>query len=423
MINERSLRAIDGLRDGPDYVRPYEGVYSFATIPSMVRQAFGDRRVASGLVTQLIGPLAGEFDRVVLCLVDGFGWRFLEQFEGRYPFLHRLVTEGYVTKLEAQFPSTTTAHVTTLHSDMPVAEHGLYEWLSYDPTVDRIICPLRFSYAGDDEEAGNLLAGGIQPEAVLPRGRHYTALAELGVSSRLFQSRVFTPSPYMHVAGSDVEAIPTDGPADGARQLAEAVLAERGRGFFFLYAGELDSAAHRHGIGSPQFVTAADEVMSALEALHGQLAGKAASTLLLVTADHGLVESRIDRLVRLEEAAPELGDWMRRSRDGWRLAPAGSGRDLFLHVEDAHLEAAVALLADRLAGVAEVRPTRDLISEGYFRGEASARFRSGMADLAVLPRRLDLVWWNEGGRFRKIPGHHGGLSPEEMEIPLLASAY
>jgi hypothetical protein len=422
VINQRSLTEVDGLRDGPDYVRPYRGPYSFASIPALIRELFGDQAGPAGLAEQLIGPLAREYDKVVLCLVDGLGWRFLDQLGERYPFLDRLLAEGYTTKLESQFPSTTTVHVTTLHTGLPVAGHGLYEWFCLEPAVDRIINPLSFSYAGDTQP-GTLLAAGVRPEAVLPRGRHYTALAELGISSTLFQSRAFTPSPYMYVAGSDVEAVPTDGPADGVRQLADAVLAERGRGFFYLYAGEIDTAAHRFGIGSPEFTSAADEVLAALETLHGELSGKVANTLLLLTADHGLVESSIERLVRLEQVAPELGAWIRRSRDGQRLAPAGSARDLFLHVEDAHVEAAVALLADRLAGVAEVRPCRDLISEGYFRGEPTARFLSRVAEVAVLPRRADLVWWNEGGRFSRIPGHHGGLSPEEMEIPLLALAY
>lgn len=414
------MSVIEGLRVGLDYVRPYPGVYSFASIPSLCRELLGDRG-RSDLAEQLVGPLAAEYDKVVLCLVDGFGWRFLQEFEGRYPFLDRMMTEGYVTKLEAQFPSTTTAHVTTLHTNLPVADHGLYEWLFYDPTVDRVICALKYAYAGDDEEPGNLLAAGIRPDAILPLGRHYTALAELGVTSRLFQSRAFTPSPYMYVAGENVEAIPTDGPAEGASRLAEAVLAERGRGFFFLYAGELDSAAHRHGPGSAQFAAAADLVMSTLEGLYAQLAGNAPRTLLLVTADHGLVDSRIDRLVRLEQTAPEIGDWMRRSRDGTRLAQAGSGRDLFLHIEDSRLEQAMELLAGRLAGIAEVRATRDMIAEGFFRGEPGPRLLSRVGNLAILPRRLDLVWWNEGGRFPKIPGHHGGLSADEMEIPLLAS--
>ena len=57
--------------------------------------------------------VSGQYDAVVLFLVDGFGWRFFEKFQGM-PFLRRLTRSGTVEKLTAQFPSTTAAHVTTI---------------------------------------------------------------------------------------------------------------------------------------------------------------------------------------------------------------------------------------------------------------------------------------------------------------------
>ena len=53
-----------------------------------------------------------------------------------------------MTEIETQFPSTTTAHVTTMHTGRPVGEHGLYEWHVHEPALDAIITPLLFSFAG-----------------------------------------------------------------------------------------------------------------------------------------------------------------------------------------------------------------------------------------------------------------------------------
>ena len=66
-------------------------------------------------------------------LVDALGWTFVERFAERAPLLARVREAGVVSKLTTQFPSTTTAHVTTLHTAQPVGEHGAYEWFVYEP--------------------------------------------------------------------------------------------------------------------------------------------------------------------------------------------------------------------------------------------------------------------------------------------------
>jgi predicted AlkP superfamily pyrophosphatase or phosphodiesterase len=75
---------------------------------------------------------SGAHERVGVVLLDAFGRRFLER-HAEHPFLRRLV----VTELSTQFPSATTAHVTTMHTGRPVGEHGLYETCSCTPALPR----------------------------------------------------------------------------------------------------------------------------------------------------------------------------------------------------------------------------------------------------------------------------------------------
>ena len=99
---------------------------------------------------------------------------------------------------------------------------------------------------------------------------------------------------------------------------------------------------------------------------------------------------------------------------------AGSARDFFLHVHDDLLEEARNWFANRLEGIAEVVPTDELIAENYFcAGEVSETFRDRVGNLVILPFAGESVWWFEKGRFRHVfLSHHGGLTPQEMEIPL-----
>src|SRR5574338_1515303 len=96
----------------PGFVKPRYDAGGFAGIPNRIREAFA----------------SGNYDAVVLFLVDGFGWRFFERFQ-EAPFLKRLARGGRIEKLISQFPSTTAAHVTAIHSGWNVGQSGVYEWI------------------------------------------------------------------------------------------------------------------------------------------------------------------------------------------------------------------------------------------------------------------------------------------------------
>src|SRR5687768_17288702 len=130
MINEESFRTVDAAQFGMKFARPLYGSYCFSQIPQTVRYLLG-AAAAPGLPLDTLGNLNSQYDHVILFLVDALGWRFIEQHAGEYPFLRRIFAEGVVSKLTSQFPSTTAAHVTTIHTGLSPAESGVYEWFYY----------------------------------------------------------------------------------------------------------------------------------------------------------------------------------------------------------------------------------------------------------------------------------------------------
>jgi hypothetical protein len=60
------------------------------------------------------------------------------------------------------------------------------------------------------------------------------------------------------------------------------------------------------------------------------------------------------------------------------------------------------------------------MDEGVF-GAAGPRLRERIGEVVELPKPGESVWWREPGRFdMHFRGHHGGLSADEMLIPLAA---
>ena len=390
-----------------DWCRPEQGRRCFDQLPATIERMLtgaGDRPA-------LDEPLLTErFDRVVFVYFDAFGWTFLDR-HAEHPLFARARSEGLLTQLTAQFPSTTTAQVTTIHSGLPVAEHGLYEWHVYEPSLDRLVTPLLFAFAGDGTR-GTLL-GQIDPDELFPTDSIYARLAASGVCSTVvLPASIAGSAPNIALLrGTDVLPFAT---AKEGLSVAAAALGG-GAAYAHVYLDELDSLMHAVGTDDP----AVDVVTTTiLDDVHA--ARFPAGTLVLLTADHGMSPVDPDRTVYVNELWPELAAHLETGADGKPLAPAGSCRDLFLHARDGEVEAVCAGLAERLDGVADVVPVAELIEEGIF-AEPSPRLSARLANVVVLPRYGEGVYWHEPDRFvQRLHGQHGGLSPQEMEIPLVA---
>lgn len=422
MLNAESVSAVAGARLNQRFGKPIYDGYGFAQIPQTIRSLLIDGQ-PPGLPPAALGDLLDRYQIVVLCFIDSFGWRFVEKYADSFPFLSRIFADGVVSKLTTQFPSTTAAHVTTIHTGLPVGASGVYEWHYYEPTLGRLITPLLFSYTGENERE-TMQADGVDPRSLFPTTTLYQDLQHHGVASYLFQHRNYAFSSYTGVVAAGATIVPYTSLAEALILLGDHVLAQRQRAYYMLYYDAIDATCHRYGPESAHVDGEISLFLMAIERLlHARLSGQAHDTLLLLTADHGQMAISPATTFYLNREIPTLVELLRTGRDGQPLAPAGSSRDMFLYVRGGMLDAAHALLSERLAGRAEVYRVADLVAQGLF-GEPSPLLLSRLGDLVILPYATESVWWYERKRFeQKFYGGHGGLSPEELETALLAYAY
>jgi predicted AlkP superfamily pyrophosphatase or phosphodiesterase len=330
--------------------------------------------------------LGGE--RVALVLLDAFGLRFLERHDD-HPFVRRLA----VTPLQTQTPSTTTAHIPTLHFGMPVTEHGLYEWNLYEPSLDAVIVPFLFARAGDPP--GALLKEGFDVRRLSPGPSLYRRLEAHGIHAASYGPDRIAGSPFSAIALDGSSTHPFPDLVTGVHQLAAAMADPQGPHYATLYWDIIDATGHLHGPSSPEFDAAALEALDALEPL-ARLDG----VTVLLTADHGQVDVAPDRVDYLDEIWPELGAHLTQPR------PAGSARDVFLHVREP--ETVIAELSSRLGDRADVRPAASLFDS------IGERLAARLGDVVVLPADGREAWLRSAaGVETHFRGHHGGLHPDE----------
>jgi Type I phosphodiesterase / nucleotide pyrophosphatase len=391
---------------------PAYGSRSFDLLPATVERLFTGRVGGLDIAT---APLDDRYDHVVLIYFDAFGWRFVEQ-HGDHPLLRDAVA---VERLTSQFPSTTTAHTPTIHSGLPVAEHGLYEWHVLEPSLNRLVTPLLFCFAGDAAMDG-LTAEGVAPDSMFPRASFYERLAQSGIAAHVAQPAAFAGSASSRcmLRGSTVHPFVTTTEALAA---VGASLSAEERAYGFVYLPEVDSLMHHVGPDGEGVAALFESTLSAIgEAVRGNVFP--AGTLVLVTADHGMAAVSPERTSYVNVVWPGIAEFLALGADGKPLAPAGSCRDLFLHVRPGEVEQVVGTLAASLDGIAEVHPVEQLVEQGLFGPAPSAALRARLADVVCLPYAGEAVYWLEAGRFeQRFNGQHGGLTPEEMDIPLVAS--
>jgi hypothetical protein len=388
-----------------NFIKPRYDAGGFANLPKSISESLS----------------ANQYDAVVFFLIDGFGWRFFEKFQAE-AFLKASSQGGSVTKLTAQFPSTTAAHLTTIHTGMPVGEHGIFEWYFYEPTLDKVIAPLLYSQAGTSQR-DTLKAAGVKPAQLFPSRTFYRSLKQQGAAATIFQHREFTPSTYSEAMFKGARAI-------GYRTLPEALVNLAGKlskttppAYFFLYFDRVDAISHEYGPESAQTTAEILIFLMTMEQIFKKaLMGNRKKLLFLLTADHGHVETDPQSTIYINRDPAFAGaeKFIKTNRMGELIVPAGSARDFFLYIKPEALEEAQAFLASRLNGQAEVRKVTDLMEEGYFGPIVSPALQARAGDLVILPYAGETVWWYEKDKFeQKFFGHHGGLTRQEMEIPLI----
>ncbi len=368
----------------------------FAELPPALEAAL------TGAAGPSLDGLPARADRVVVLLLDAFGMRFVQRHAG-HPLLRRFATSGIVSEITSQFPSTTTAHVTTMHTGLPVARHGLYEWHVLEPTLGRIVTPLRFAFSG---ETGDSLsaAWGADATPLLPaEPTLYERLAAAGVQASVHQPDRFSPSVFDRAAARGATLHPYGALADGLREALGHVQAA-GRAYAYVYFDLIDTQGHLTGPASSAFDA---QVRETLDEVEGLLAGVAAKDVWLVlTADHGQIDVDPESVLWLDELHPPLATLP--------LRPAGSSRDVFLHVPAAEVAGTVDALRGALGDAAEVLPVADLLAAGAFGPDPAPALLDRLASVCVLPAPGRLAWLrraaDHGTTFR---GHHGGRTPEE----------
>ncbi len=420
MINKKSIEAVDKSNLNQYFKKPLYESYCFSNINNIIEYNLG---LTNNLQcpNDILISLNKKYKKVILFFIDGFGWRFFEKFYQSI-FFKFSEKNGLINKFTSQFPSTTSAHVTKIHTGLTVGESGVFEWNYYEPKIDAIITPLLFSFVGDKKR--DTLKNHIDPKKIFPKKTFYQHLKKNGIKSYIFQHLEYTPSTYSNIVFKGANIMPYKTLPEAIINLFELIKKTNEKSYYFLYFDKIDSIAHSYGPSSTQTEAEILSFLSLMENLFLKNFNYLKDTLFLLTADHGHMDINPKTTFYINKKAPMIKKYLKTNNKNEFLVPAGSPRDLFLYIKDNFLDEAKFYLEKKLKGIADVYLTKDLINQGLFGNKISKTFLSRVGNLVILPYKNQSIWWWEKNRFeQKFFGHHGGLTKEEMEIPLIVLNY
>lgn len=419
MINQKSIKEIGKNKFSKNFIKP-SSTYSFAKIPNTIEHLLTGKNIENILPKDTFNE-KNKNKNVVLFVVDGFGWSFFEKIKNKHNIFKKFEEKGIISKLTSQFPSTTTNEITTVTTNLTTPEHCLYEWNYFEPKVNKVISPILMNITGEKMTRDGLLEINKKLINIIPKNKFYLKLKKQNINSFAFQNNKICNNAYSDRILFGAKQMPFETLTQGLLELSNLLNKDLNKKFCYFYFDSIDAMSHKYGPDS-EFLK--QEVLNFFNNFETNFLNRIDlnSTTIIITADHGQVAINKKKGIYLNKKYPSLLKHLKIDKDGEYIIPVGSSRDFFLHVKNKSLNKVLLFLRKKLNNKAEVYKTHELIKEGIFGDpkKITSKFLKRVGNLTILPYKNESVWWYKKEIFEfKFNGHHGGLTPEEMEIPFI----
>ncbi|WEV53552.1 nucleotide pyrophosphatase/phosphodiesterase family protein [Bifidobacterium sp. ESL0704] len=330
----------------------------------------------------------------VIVLVDGLGFWNLAMREGHAPYLRGLMNrEGNSAPIATCIPSTTPIVMGSFGTGTCPGMTGMTGFTQLNQETGGVGQLISFAGAPDPEDLQRqptvferLVEAGVRVTSVgLPKFAH-SALTRAALRGPDYQ-------------GSQHEEL----------RVRAAIKAAAKPGITYYYVDDVDKAGHHYGPFSEQWASALENVDGQLQALRR---GLKPGTLMVVVADHGMVEADFGNQI-------DIADRESLTRDVALVA--GEPRMTMLYARpDADIEAMAMRWREELAEHARIFTRVEAIEHGLY-GSVEERVQPLIGDVVVCAAGnttiVDSRTQSEGSMGLK--GVHGSLTRLEREIPCL----
>lgn len=379
----------------PMFLPDYNG-NSIVNLMSSIRAIYGSDYLYPVLDDLDIEPFRDK--KILFIIIDGLGFDFLMEY-GDKGFLKNHITR----KMTSVFPSSTASAYISIATGVAPQQHGLTGWFMFLRETGILTSILPFVTKAGGIPLNNILFSDIYD--------HKSIFSGLNTSSFCIMPESFINSQCSKAITKGAKRKSYGDIKGFFRRIKNILSFDDNKKFVFAYWDQLDKIAHEKGIKS-------EEAIEHLKMLNEEISRFAASldkknTALIITSDHGMIDSSDESTIWLEDH-PDLSRTL-------ALPLAGDSRVAYCYVRPGMVSEFEKYITENLNRYCDLYNSTDLIEKGFFGlYEPDNRLYQRTGDYTLIMKENYMIRETVSGQKNKeLTGVHGGLTSEEMFVPLI----
>lgn len=397
-------------------IKPSFGTGSIADIPNLLKTNLG---IETGKpVPQIMKGCNSEVDHMVFLLLDGFGHSTIEYALNNYkvPNLRKFMEKCEYTPITSVFPSTTSTSTVTYQTDLHPVEHGIIGYNAYLSEIGAVCNMISLTPIGRHDYS--LLDHGWNVPVIESKGTIYNEFSRNMIDPYLYLPRGIRGSGMTRITGKGAGVTGYISVPQMFTVLKRNIEKSVRKSFHFCYVPTIDTISHEIG---PFTEETAMEMDSIFQLLNDQFIDELkpdGEVGIAISADHGhtvipwenIRDVQDDRILASLLRTPAMGEF----------------RAPILRIKPGRLEEALQHLEAAYGGDYLIKRSSEMLEEGFFgvtSGENANPERFG--DIIMIPitnvglKDSSLGVLDQKLNQFKLIGIHGGLSYDEMIVPLI----
>ena len=374
-------------------------------IPDFKKSNF---QVMSDIANGKNSKFTGDKENKILMLIDGLGFNLLRELQSRSMKIKEVLANASLDTITTVFPSATLCVMSSLFSGMLPSEHGVIG--DIQPVGPFGLMNIMYL----SELFGDKKVAGVDYDMIYPTNYNLQKMQAANWTGIFPKNIKQIPSGRRIV--SDLRSVEYSTIKD-LHDVMDSVIREGDRGNILVYYGNLDHTEHMHGYLSEESISEAAEVMELVGSLYASARNNGYN--IVVTADHGHVIVKESEF-KVFGSSDKLATLLKRP-------PWGNARTMFFESKEGEEENLENVFDEEFGDYGAIFKSEEMLAEGIFGMPSPQKEkRENFGTHIVISKGNYSINYTEGGqyepwfdRLRGQVGTHGGMSADEMQIPLI----